>query len=183
MANDIKQKIQDFFRVAQQRDFARDFQFRVLDITDRGVSVVTQDDLVYATTGSVPGRSITNIQVPYMGLQFNVPGSMTYPGSNAYPIVFYSDADNVIRNVFERWSTITFDDNTSTGDYRLFDSSIITIAQLNQRFDVVRTYKLIGAYPVEVGALEYTPAAGTGTVVNFTATLAYQFWRKDSLAV
>ena len=43
---DIKQTIQDFYKVAQTRDFARDFQFRVLDVSNKGTPVFTEDDLV-----------------------------------------------------------------------------------------------------------------------------------------
>ena len=48
MAN-INQGIQDFYRVAQDRDFARDFQFRVLNIQAGDASSVAfdEDDLVY----------------------------------------------------------------------------------------------------------------------------------------
>jgi len=178
--SDVKQTIQDFYRVAQGRDFTRDFQLRVLDITDRGVSVLTQDDLVYANVANLPERAVTAVAVPYMGLQFNVPGAATYPGSAAYPITFYADGEHIIRSVFERWSQLVFDDATSTGDYRLFDTSRITLVQLNQQMNVTREYVLHGVFPVSVGALQYD-MKGNGQVVSFTATLAYQFWRRRLL--
>ena len=45
---DVQQTISDFYRVALERDFARDFQFRVLSIENGGASDVTfdEDDLV-----------------------------------------------------------------------------------------------------------------------------------------
>jgi len=47
---DVRQTISDFYRVAVERDFARDFQFRVLSIDSGGASTVTfdEDDLVYS---------------------------------------------------------------------------------------------------------------------------------------
>lgn len=73
---DVNQLITDFYRVAATREFARDFNFRVLSINTGGASTVTFDenDLVYVKTASLPERSITNIAVPYMGLNFNLPG-------------------------------------------------------------------------------------------------------------
>ena len=67
---DIKQTIKDFYKVAQTRDFARDFQFRVLDVSNKGVPVFTEDDLVYATTATLPGKQIATKDVPYNGFNF-----------------------------------------------------------------------------------------------------------------
>ena len=175
---DTEQNIQKFFQVLRTRDFARDFQFRITDIRDRGISLLGDDDLVYAKGGTVPGRTIGTINVPYMGLQFRVPGAASYPGSDAYGLTFYSDSENQIRTVFERWSELTFDDATSTGDYRIFDNSVISLAQLNQKQEVINRYNLIGCFPVEVGALTYSTIGG-GETVEFAATLCYQYWRKN----
>jgi len=136
------------------------------------------DDLVYAKAGSVPGRTIGTIPVPYMGLQFRVPGAASYPGSEGYALEFYADSENLIRTVFERWSELTFDDATSTGNYRLYDNSTVTLAQLNQKLEIVNEYKLIGVFPVEVGALKYD-MTGAGTHVSFSASLCFQYWRKN----
>ena len=175
---DTEQTIQKFFSVLRTRDFARDFQFRVMDIRDRGVSLLTQEDLVYAKGGDIPGRTIGTVSVPYMGLQFKVPGAASYPTSDAYRLTFYADSENLIRTVFERWSEITFDDATSTGNYKLFENSVVSLAQLNQKLEIVNKYNLIGVFPVEVGALTYK-TVGSGESIEFSATLAYQYWRKN----
>lgn len=170
------QRILDFYKVAQQRDFARDFQFRVIDVADQGASILTQDDLVYARSANLPARAVANQAVPYMGLQFNVPGAGNYPGSDAYEIQFYADGEHNLRQVFETWSNRTFDDATSSGEYSIHGNSIITLAQLNQQYEVQKLYRLFGVYPVQVGSLDYD-MTGNGAVVNFTCQLAYQFWR------
>ena len=61
------QRIMDLYQVAQQRDFTRQFQFRVSEIRVNGAPLLTQDDLVYVTTATLPARAINNVQVPYMG--------------------------------------------------------------------------------------------------------------------
>lgn len=175
---DTDQNIQKFFTVLRTRDFARDFQFRVTSVVDRGISLLNDDDLVYAKGGVIPGRTIGTIPVPYMGLQFRVPGAASYPGSDSFQLNFYADSENLIRTVFERWSELTFDDATSTGNYRLFDNSTVTLAQLNQKLEIINQYKLIGVFPTEVGGLEYN-VTGSGETVGFTATLCYQYWRKN----
>ena len=83
---DVRQTITDFYRVAQERDFSRDFHFRVLSIDagDSGGISFDEDDLVYVKSASLPGRSIQNKPVPYMGMNFNVPGTVQYDGCLLY---------------------------------------------------------------------------------------------------
>ena len=172
------QSIQQFFQVAQDRDFARDFQFRVFDISNRGASIVSQNDLVFAQTAILPSRTIANQPVPFMGLSFNVPGAAQYDGSPSYAIQFRADGEHVIRTLFEDWSREVFEDKTSTGAYRMFANSTITLHLLNQQHQEQRIYRLIGVYPVTVGDLSYD-RAGTGAPINFTATIAYQYWERE----
>ena len=80
--------IQQFYNAASKHDFARVFQFQ-LDFL--GNIPFGESQLAYVETASLPGRSITNIAVPYMGLAFNVPGTATYPGSTGYNVTFRCD--------------------------------------------------------------------------------------------
>lgn len=171
------QTIKDFFQVAQARDFTRNFQFRVTSVLDRGAEMLTADDLVYVTSASLPARSITNVTVPYMGLTFNVPGAANYEGSAGWNLTFRSDMEQVIRRVFENWQRGIFDDRTSTGAYRLFSTSRITLDLLDQNFNTMRQYVLHGVWPVTVGEIAYD-LTGTGETVDFQATMAYQYWTR-----
>ena len=162
---DVQQTISDFYRVATERDFARDFQFRILSIDSGGASTQTfdEDDLVYCTGGSLPARSITNVEVPYMGLSFNIPGNATYPNSGNYSLQFYCDQNSAIRQKFEDMSRDVFDDATSTGNYFTpRQSASINLVQLDTQLNEVAGYKLVGASIREVGAIEYTIGEGSG---------------------
>jgi hypothetical protein len=176
---DIKQTIQDFYKVAQTRDFARDFQFRVLDISNKGVPVFTEDDLVYATAAVLPGKAITPKSVPYNGFEFRIPGTVTYNNSDGFTIGFYCDATTNARVQMENWVTETFDDATTTGDGVLHNNSTVTLVQLDTKFEPLRTYKLFGCFPVNCGDISYS-MVGTGEVINMDITLAYQFFRRDN---
>ena len=46
----MAQTIQDFFRVSQARDFARDYMLRVVSI---GEDTFNEDDFVYITTATL----------------------------------------------------------------------------------------------------------------------------------
>ena len=178
---DVRQTISDFYRVAVERDFARDFQFRVLSIDSGGASTVTfdEDDLVYCTAANLPGRTITNVPVPYMGLTFNVPGNATYPGSEGYSLAFYCDQNSQIRQKFEDMSRDIFDDATSTGNYFApRQSAVIDLVQLDTQLDAIAQYQLVGASVRNVGELTYNISSGSGQFVTFTATMAYHYFRR-----
>lgn len=180
---DVKQTINDFYRVALQRDFARNFQFRLLSINTGGASSITFDenDLVYLTAATLPARSIQNVAVPYMGLNFNIPGVATYDGSESYNLTFYCDSKSLIRRKFEDWSRDTFDDATSTGNYFTpRQNAIIDMVQLDTQLNKVSQYQLVGVSVRNVGAIEYDMSAGTGDVVRFPATIAYHYFRRLS---
>ncbi len=174
----VKQRISDFYRVAQDRDFSRDFQFRVLEIAPGGSSAVsfTEDDLVYVKGGQIPTRTVVGHEVPYMGLQFRLPGSAQYSGD--FQANFYCDVNSRVRQLMEEWSFQTFDDSTSTGDYFMPRvSSYVVLCQLDSQFEPVSKYQLIGCFPTTVGDIQYD-IGGTGNAVEFTVNLSYHFWRR-----
>lgn len=177
-----KQTIQDFYRVAAARDFTRDVQFRVLSISPQGTTqTFDENDLVYARTASLPARAITPVQAKYMGLNFNLPGVATYPNSDSYEIVFYSNANSSLRRKFEQWSRDTFDDADSTGNYLTpAQNSTIDLIQLDNNFEKVNQYQLVGVSIRTVGPLNYAMAEGTGAVVYFPVTLAYHYWQQKN---
>ena len=178
---DTKQLIQDFYRVAVNRDFARDVHFRLLTIDTGGAVPVTfdQDDLVYIKTATLPERAITNVQVPYMGLKFNVPGLANYPGSDNYELKFYADARSKIRQKFEDWSRAVFDDATSTGNYFTpRQTSTIDMLQLDTQMNKVAQYQLVGVSVLSVGPLSYNISDGVGNTIEFTARVSYHYWKR-----
>ena len=170
----MAQNISDFYSSVQQKDFARQFQFRLVQLANTNFG---EDTLIYVETATLPGRSITNVQVPFMGLQFNVPGTATYPGSESYAVTFRCDQDYNIRAALENATFNTFDDGTSTGDFNIArNSSVITMNLLNKAGGTVRQYTLYGAYVVSVGDLSYN-LGDSGTIQIVPTTLAYQYWR------
>ena len=175
----VNQNIQNFYRVAADRDFSRDFLFRVTQMQLQGVPALTESQLVYAKTAKLPGRNIKNTAVPYMGLNLNIPGSVEYPGSEAYNLTFYLDADSDLRNYFEAASRALFNDQTSTGEYGTPDEDFfIQLAQLDKDLEPIAEYKLVGASLRNIDDIEYKIADGNGTVVEITTTIAYHFYNK-----
>jgi len=175
-----EQKISKFYSVAAGRDFSRDFLFRVTSMNLAGIDgEITEEDLIYAKAATLPGRNITNVAVPYMGLNFNIPGAATYSGSEGYSLTFYVDSKSRLRTLFEKASRAMFDDSTSTGLYGTPDNTnFIELAQLDKDLSVITTYKLIGASIRSIGDIQYQISSGTGQTVEMNVTIAYHFYNK-----
>lgn len=173
----MAQSIQDFYRVAQERGFSRDFMMRVISIGD---TAFNEDDFVYITTKKLPDRAIANQQAIYHGLKFNMPGTVDYKGSEAWTVRFRNDKEGIIRRKLENWQINTiFNDETTTGDLSLRGrDKVIQLNLIDESQNVLQTYKLYGVYLVSLGTVDYD-AAGDGKPTEFEATLAYSFWRHE----
>jgi len=175
------QSIENFYSVAQSSDFARQFQFRIIGGTGTFAGW-NEDHFIYVETAVLPGRQITNVPVPYMGLDFNVPGTVKYPGSAAYNVVFRCDQNYNIRKALEAATFVTFDEATSTGDYNTpKKANTLTLGLLGKSgteagINIVRKYKLFGVYVQSLADANYD-IKDSGTVQTVNTTLAYQYWR------
>lgn len=172
MAN--SQTIQKFYSTAAQRDFARVFQFR---LNSFGNVDFGTEQLTYVETASLPGRTITNVPVSYMGLDFNVPGTVKYPGSAGYAVTFRCDQNYDLRSALEAATFNTFDEANSTGQYSLPGAGInLTMELLDKQMNPIRYYTLYGVYIQSLADAAYD-IKDSGTIQTVQTTLAYQFWR------
>lgn len=169
--------IQRFFSRAAQEQFARDFLFRVKQISVPGVQLNGEDDLVYARSASLPGRDIENKTVFYSGQQFNVPGKSSYPNSESYSIEFYHDEDINLRSKLELASRVVFNNETTTGEYGIpGPESYIILEVIDKQLETVEEIKLVGASIRTVGQIDHSIADGTGEVLTFPVTFSYHFY-------
>lgn len=170
------QGIQNFYDAAIANDFGRQNLFRVIAL---GGTRFSTQELLYITTTSLPGRTINNITVPFMGLTFNVPGTAQYPNSNGWQVTFRMPANLSVRRKLEDWTKSLFDDATSTGSYSVPSkdaSNQVIIALLDKQGNTLRTYTLFGVWCTSVGDLTLNVTTA-GDILEQQATLAYQYWR------
>jgi hypothetical protein len=148
---------------------------RVLEIGDTRFD---EDDFLYITTKQLPGREIANHSTPYMGLEFNVPGTAKYPGSNAWTVTFRNDIQGIIRAKLESWQRDDiFDDQTSVGNLNVpGEDRVITLELVDDQLVTQNVYQLYGVYCQSIDGIEYDNT-GDGKVQSFTTKLAYQFWQ------
>lgn len=169
-----QQTIQLFYDQAQKKDFARLNQFRLVRF---GKTTLNETDFVYVETAQLPAKRIVNHQVPYLGLNFNVPGTVSYEGSESYSVRFRCDQNYNYRRLFEDNLIRTFDDQTSTGAYATPDvNSQVVMVLLDKQLLPLRTYTLYGVYIISVESPEYD-IKDTASIISFNVTLAYQYWR------
>ncbi len=189
-----KQGINSFYDIAIKNDFARKHLFRIIDLTfytndpssDLSLNLtqigkITTADLVYMTTAKLPSRTISVIKVPYAGLEFNVPGTVKYEGSDSYDIKFRLPQNHRVRTILENWTYQTFNEQTTSGAYGIPSRfSTMTAALLDNRGNEVKRYKFVGCFVVSTGDVEFDLADENNGVLDFTAKIAYQYWEASS---
>lgn len=170
------QGIENFYDSAIANDFARQNLFRVVAL---GGTRFTTNELLYITSTTLPGRAITNVTVPFMGLVFNVPGTATYPNSGNWGVTFRVPSNLSVRRKFEDWTKQVFDDANSTGAYNIpskESSNQVILSLIDKQGNPIRTYTLFGVYCQSVGDLTVN-LTSAGEILEQQATLAYQYWR------
>lgn len=181
--------INNFFNIASQKQFSRDFFMRVKQIQAVGIELNGEDDLVFARTASLPGRDIENKTVNYSGQVFNINGKSNYPGSDSYAIEFYMDQQLDLRTKLEKMSRASFNNETTTGQlcmpgpesYMILDVLGVPCGQGNQGgegFNIIKTIKLVGVNIRTIGEVAYQIADGTGEVLTLPTTWSYH-WYED----
>ena len=182
--------IANFMSQAEQKQFARDFLFRVKQVSVTGLSLNGETDLIYARTATFPGRNIENKQVKFSGQNFNVPGVSNYPGSEAWSLEFYVDQNLEIRDKLEAASRTLFDNETTTGNICMpgYESVIVLdVLQIpcgrgsnvtsGNGLQVGKTIELVGASLRDIGEISYQIAEGTGEILTFTVSFAFHFYK------
>lgn len=172
--------------VFQQHDFSRSWQIRILNMNNVPDYVYREiidksgggmGGHVYVKTLVIPGREITNIEVPYQGFPLNYPGMAKY-SPNPWPMTVRTPGDYLVRNALERWSFDVISDETSCGKLSVCEDTTIDLAVLAPNCDILRVYRLHGVYPQSVGEIPYNIEGND--ITEFSVALQYQYWRAAS---
>lgn len=178
--------IKDAYDTFQKHDFSRSFQLRFLDIEVPGKAgtklkkeLVENSGRYYITTMVVPGRTVQNIDIPYQGFQFKLPGQVAYE-PNPWQITLRTPGDYIVRNALEQLSFQTANDETGCGVSNLpcKDGSMIKIGVLDAKCAIMRAYILHGVYIQNISEISYNQENIEGT--TFSAAFHYQYWRPST---
>lgn len=185
--------INDFFNFASTHHFARDFFLRVKEISFPGLHLGT-NDLIFAKTASLPGRTIENKQVNYSGQTFNLNGKASYPNSESYSIEFYHTQDINLRTKLEKASRFAFNNEDTTGQLCMPGNESYMVLSLlgspcarttgtgvSPEWEEVETIKFVGVSIRDIGEVAYNIADGTGEILSIPCTFSYHWYENFAL--
>lgn len=127
-----------------------------------------------AKTTSLPGRTVGNIELNWQGMKYNIAGDPTF---DDITFTFINNYEWDIRGFFEGWlqsiSEMATNERSQPGAYK---SDVVTMQQLGRvEGDVLATYKLIGAYPTSVAAIDLSMESNDGTE-EISVTMKYDYF-------
>lgn len=170
------------FRASLVTDGARAALFDVSLVVPPVVALpgVTENIVFKARATSLPGDSVSSINVNYFGREIKVAGTRTFPD---WSITVINDEDFLIRNTFERWmSSINSHVNNLRSPAMAVSAEYQTNAVVRQYAktgEIIKTYNFVGIFPTDVAAIDLDWASGD-QIEEFGITFAYQWW--ESLA-
>lgn len=149
------------FRAELSGDGARPTLFEVeifFPATLAGV-FPTQKGKMMAKSSILPASNIGMIEVPYFGRKIRVAGDRTY---DDWTCTFINDEDFSIRNALEFWSNAMDQHSTVQQVKRISGAtenpytyvSTILIHQYGKQGNIIKTYNLVNAWPVNVGQID-----------------------------
>ena len=151
-----------------------------------GSALLSSQLLFKARASSLPGDSVSSVNVNYFGREIKVAGTRTFPD---WSITVINDEDFAIRNAMERWMSAI---NSHVGNRRsIAAASNLTgsggpgyqadgqIRQYSKTGDIIKVYNIVGLFPTDVSAIDVDWANGD-TIEEFNVTFAYQWWESDT---
>lgn len=125
----------------------------------------------------LPGSTVAQIDVPFRGRQLKIAGDRTFEN---WTITVINDAAMEVRNAFESWMNGMNEHSGNTGLTNPLDyQTDMTIEQLDRAGEVTKAYKVRGAFPVNVAAIDLSYDS-SDQIEEFTVELAYQYWESNS---
>lgn len=125
----------------------------------------------------LPGSVVGQIDVPFRGRQLKVAGDRTF--ENWTVTILNEDAFS-IRNSFERWMNGINEHRQGTGLLNPTDyQADLIIDQLNRADEVIKSYTIRGAFPVNVAAIDLSYET-VDALEEFTVEFAFQYWESNS---
>jgi hypothetical protein len=124
-------------------------------------------------SASLPASTVNPIPVPFRGKQVKVAGERQY---SDWSVQIYNDTDFLIRNAFEQWSN-GIANHTQVGglvtpaQYQ----SDMTVNQLDRNGLVLKSYKIVNAWPVNIGEIQLDYAQD-GQIEEFPVQFTFDYW-------
>jgi hypothetical protein len=127
-----------------------------------------------AKSASLPGRTIGNIEINWQGMKYNIAGDPTF---DDITLTFINNYEWDLRSFFENWLEVMAQmDSNERSQPGAYKSDVIQLQQLGRTSsDVLATYRLIGAYPVTIAAIDLSQDSND-SMEEISVTLKYDYF-------
>jgi hypothetical protein len=129
-------------------------------------------------SAALPATNVGTVELPFRGRVVKVPGDRTY---ETWTATFYNDDAFKLRAAYEKWIALTNGVDANVAEVDISDVfQDIEVTQLDKfagganQLEPIRTYRLVGAWPVSVGqiAVAYD---NNDSYEEFDVEFAYQY--------
>lgn len=161
---------------------ARPSLFRVILSTpdSLGISSASRSKFTFVCkTAELPESAIGVIEVPYFGRRIKVAGERAFAD---WSVTVMNDEDFAVRSLFEKWSNAinrlvsnVRDPSIATENYKVD----LDIEQFSKDGNIIRSYQLIGAFPVSIGPIGLNWESANA-IEEFSVNFAYDYWVPDT---
>ena len=149
------------------------------NLTEPKLEGLTDNPVMYmCKSAALPATNVGTVELPFRGRVVKVPGDRTY---ETWTATFYNDDAFKLRAAYEKWIALTngVDANVAEADISDVFQSIV-VSQLDKfagganQLETIRSYELVGAWPVSVGqiAVAYD---NNDSYEEFDVEFAYQY--------
>lgn len=137
------------------------------------------DDIEFlCKSASLPASVSGMIAVPYRGRQIKIAGDRTF---ETWTITVLNSTDFNLRRKFESWMNVINNNRTTNGATNLSAYQVdINVYQLGKNNAVLQNYVLVGAFPVNVSAIELDYEQ-TDSISTFSVDFEYQYWENPHI--
>lgn len=127
-----------------------------------------------AKSASLPGRTIGNIEINWQGMKYNIAGDPTF---DDITLVFINNYEWDLRKFFEDWMEVMAQmDSNERSQPGAYKSDVIELTQLGRTSsDIMAIYKLVGAYPTSISAIDLSQDSSDATE-EVSVTFKYDYF-------
>lgn len=153
---------------------ARPNRYRVIITYPTAVGTPNVRDEILCRAAGMPSSNIGMIPVPYKGRTIPVPGDRVFEDWTA---TFFNDVSMSHRNTFERWSNLIMSHEGNIQETNSYKDLLATIdvSQLDRKDNVVKTVRLLNAFPTMVTQIDLAYDAND-IPSEFSVSFAYSHW-------
>jgi hypothetical protein len=174
--------LNNFMNEMKSKGLRKQNQFQIVITTgDQAIDESLQNITMWANGVELPERAQAFQEVPYHGFPFQIPTVMTM--SQEVTMTVKCDGDGELRRACLAWAGKTSNPAISDGSMGEGDKKIPSAGNIrilcyaDDMETVTESYKLLGAIPMTVGALEFSNEGAE--ITTFELAVKFQYWELE----